>query len=292
LKNLSDESRHRWTLEPRVPWTFRMSNTFRLAAQVVRAGPHHEVDAEGRLRPRRGGKGPGVVYLGNVVTTLIHGLQEAATLTMVKPPKFDEQRWELDVKAGDLSVRIHSRPYWGFGLFTKGYLNVLEFSGSDALRDRAVFDLVAALGQPPWAFAWPAASDRILSRLGFNRSEHAKAWKDGIQRGRDGLLDDIRTMEERRETVAKRLHAYLDDVGDSPTSTHRQHRLMEADEDLEHARKALKEDHAPGVERALARAEAALIEVDPLDEVPTSGQSEGVTSVLSVEDDLDVVDLT
>tara|TARA_A200000159_G_scaffold148543_1_gene156363 strand:- start:420 stop:623 length:204 start_codon:yes stop_codon:yes gene_type:complete len=67
---------------------------------------------------------------------------------------------------------------------------------------------------------------------------------------------------------------------------------MEADEDLEHARKALKEDHAPGVERALARAEAALIEVDPLDEVPTSGQSEGVTSVLSVEDDLDVVDLT
>ncbi|DAC09258.1 MAG: hypothetical protein CBD01_006910 [Euryarchaeota archaeon TMED141] len=269
-----------------------MPNSLRIAAQVVRAGPHHEVDAEGRLRPRKGGKGPGVVYLGNVATALIHGLQEAATLTMIRPPKFDEQRWELEVKAGDLTVRIHSRPYWGFGLFTKGYLNVLEFSGSEALRDRAVFDLAAALGRPPWAFAWPAASDRILKRLGFDRSAHAKAWKDGIQRGRDGLRDDIRTMEERRETVAKRLHAWLDDVGDEPTATHRQHRLIDADEDIEQSRKALNEDHAPGVERALARAEAALIEVDPLDDAPVGGQSEGVTSVLTVEDDLDVVDLT
>ena len=83
-------------------------------------GPHHSVDAEGRLRPRRGEKGPDVVYLGDVATALIHGLQEAATLTMTRPPKFDEQRWELEVKTGDMTVRIHSRPYWGFGLVTKG----------------------------------------------------------------------------------------------------------------------------------------------------------------------------
>ncbi|MEC7280239.1 MAG: hypothetical protein VXV98_09440, partial [Candidatus Thermoplasmatota archaeon] len=87
-----------------------MPNTLRLAAQVVRAGPHHSVDAEGRLRPRRGEKGPDVVYLGDVATALIHGLQEAATLTMTRPPKFDEQRWELEVKTGDMTVRIHSRP--------------------------------------------------------------------------------------------------------------------------------------------------------------------------------------
>jgi len=269
-----------------------MPNTLRLAAQVVRAGPHHTVDAEGRLRPRRGEKGPGVVYLGDVATALIHGLQEAATLTLVRPPKFDEQRWELEIKAGDLTVRIHSRPYWGFGLVTKGYLNVLEFSGPEAPRDRVIFDLAAALGRLPWSFSWPAAADRILQRLEFNRSSHAKAWKNAVQRGRDGLRDDILTMEERRETVAKRLHAWLDDVVDEPTSTHRQHRLMEADEDLEHARKALKEDHAPGVERALARAEAALIEVDPLGEAPDGGHVEGITPVLTLEDDLDVVDLT
>ncbi|GIS27749.1 MAG: hypothetical protein CM15mP128_5080 [Methanobacteriota archaeon] len=67
-----------------------------------------------------------MVYLGDVATALIHGLQEAATLTMTRPPKFDEQRWELEVKTGDMTVRIHSRPYWGFGLLTKGYLNVLN----------------------------------------------------------------------------------------------------------------------------------------------------------------------
>ena len=57
---------------------------------------------------------------------------------------------------------------------------------------------------------------------------------------------DIRAMEQRRETVAKRLHEWLDEVDDESTSTVRQHRLMEADEDLERARKALNEDHAPG----------------------------------------------
>ena len=60
-------------------------------------------------------------------------------------------------------------------------------------------------------------------------------------------------MEDRRETVAQRLHAWLDDVDDESTATLRQHRLMEADEDIEQARKALSEDHAPGVERALAQ---------------------------------------
>ncbi len=269
-----------------------MPNTLRLAAQVVRAGPHHSVDAEGRIWPRRGGKGPDVVYLGDVATAMIHGLQEAATLTMVRPPKFDEQRWELEVKAGDMTVRIHSRPYWGFGLFTKGYLNVIEFHGSEALRDRAVFDLAAALGRLPWDFSWPAAADRILRGLDLNRSTHAKAWKGAVQRGRDGLREDILAMEHRRETVAKRLHAWLDEVDDESTSTLRQHRLMEADEDLEHARKALSEDHAPGVERALARAEAALIEVDPLDDSPLTDHHDGAVSVLSTEDDLDVVDLT
>ena len=269
-----------------------MPNTLRLAAQVVRAGPHHSVDAEGRLRPTRGEKGPDVVYLGDVATTLIHGLQEAATLTMTRPPKFDEQRWELEVKAGDMTVHIRSRPYWGFGLLTKGYLNVIEFSGSEALRDRAVFDLAAALGRVPWEFSWPAAADRILRSLNLDRSSHAKAWKGAVQRGRDGLRDDIRAMEERRETVAKRLHAWLDDVDDESTATLRQHRLMEADEDIEQARRALSEDHAPGVERALARAEAALIEVDPLDDSPLASDHEGAISVLTTDDDLDVVDLT
>ena len=46
-----------------------------------------------------------MVY-GDVATALIHGLREAATLTMTRPPKFDEQRWELEVKTGDMTVRI------------------------------------------------------------------------------------------------------------------------------------------------------------------------------------------
>jgi len=269
-----------------------MPNSLRVAAQVVRAGPHHSVDAEGRLWPRRGGKEPGVVYLGDVATALIHGLQEAATLTMTRPPKFDEQRWELEVKTGDMTVRIQSRPYWGFGLLTKGYLNVIEFSGSEALQNRAMFDLAAALGRVPWEFAWPAAADRILRGLDHNRSSHAKAWKEAVQRGRDGLRDDIRAMEDRRETVAKRLHEWLDGVDDESTSTLRQHRLMEADEDIDQARKALNEDHAPGVERALARAESALIEVDPLDDSPLAHDHEAAISVIGTDDDLDVVDLT
>ncbi len=88
------------------------------------------------------------------------------------------------------------------------------------------------------------------------------------------------------------LHEWLDGVDDESTSTLRQHRLMEADEDIEQARKALSEDHAPGVERALARAESALIEVDPLDDSPVAHDHGAAVSVLSTDDDLDVVDLT
>ena len=168
---------------------------------------------------------------------------------------------------------IHSRPYWGFGLLTKGYLNVLEFSGSEALK-------TAVLTSPPRSGACRGSLHGLQQRpdpsqprlepfqpcQGLEGSRPAWPGRPTGRHPRHGTATG---------TVAKRLHEWLDEVDDESTSTVRQHRLMEADEDLERARKALNEDHAPGVERALARAEAALIEVDPMDDAPLTLVHEG-----------------
>jgi len=268
-----------------------MASPVNLVAQVLRAGPDHEVDEAGGLRPRRGRGAGDVIYLGDVATTLLHGLRQAATITVVERPRFDEQRWVLDVRAGDLHLVVRSRPYWGFGLVGHGYLNELTFEGDADAADRLVFDLCAALGRDPWVLRHGGAGRRALMRCGLDEASHEAAWKDAVRRGRDGLRGEIRALNDRHEDVVQRLHAWLDGAEHDARATEMQHHLMQVEEDLALARRALSEDHAPGVERALARAEAALIQADPVHLQSLEADAEG-TSMLSLQDDLDVVDLT
>lgn len=270
-----------WSMEP----------VTRLFAQVARAGPDHELDGAGGLRPRRG-KGAGdVIYLGDITTTLLHGLRQAATIEVLEAPRFDEQRWVLSIDAGGLRLRIESRPYWGFGLVGHGYLNELHLSGDNAAADRLIFDLCAALGRDPWTFKHKAAASRVIRRAGLDSTEHAASWTEAVRRGRNGLREDIRALERREAEVVERLHSWLDEVEDDPRATLRQRHLMEAESNLAQARMALDEDHAPGVERALARAEAALIQADPAGLAPSEVDF-APERTLSLDEDLDVVDLT
>ncbi len=268
-----------------------MASPIHLVAQVLRAGPDHEVDDTGGLRPRRGRSDGDVIYLGDVATTLLHGLRQAATISVEERPRFDEQRWLITVQAGSLTVSIRSRPYWGFGLVGHGYLNELSFEGDDDASDRLVFDLCAALGRSPWKLRHGAAGRRALMRLGLDEASHEEAWGDAIRRGRDGLRSDIKAVEVRHNEVVQRLHRWLDSSENDARATEMQHHLMQVEEDMANARRALSEDHAPGVERALARAEAALIQADPIHDHRSHSELD-VTSVLSLHDDLDVVDLT
>ena len=121
------------------------------------------------------------------------------------------------------------------------------------------------------------------------------------QAARSNLNEAVERMKEHIDTVWSEA---IDDADEWRTVI---------DDDLHMARQALAEDNAPGVERALARMEASLIQIksDPeanYIEAPTDVLSDGsdrisdgktkpvktveLTQDLSAEDDVPFVDLT
>ena len=49
------------------------------------------------------------------------------TPVLLQPPQFDEQRWVLEVRDSELCATITSTSYWGWGLFSKCFLNLVCF---------------------------------------------------------------------------------------------------------------------------------------------------------------------
>ena len=280
------------------------ANASILVAQVRQADASHKIDTTHQLLRGKHFTGPSrVVYLGDVSKALLAQLSQPETPVFDEAPGYNEQRWKLKTTSSSLKIKIHSTAYWGWGLLTSGYLNVITLEGPVDERARLVLDMTSSLGQSPWEMAHPNSAEKWLGRheptLSFKHNE--QVWKALQQAARSNLNEAIERMKEHVDMV------WSEGIDDAD-----EWRII-IDDDLHMARQALAEDNAPGVERALARMEASLIQIknDPeanYVEAPTSVLSDGsdrisgentkpvktveLTQALSTEDDVPFVDLT
>lgn len=275
-----------------------------LVAQVRQADASHKIDTTHQLLRGKHFTGPNrVVYLGDVSKALLAQLSQAETPVFDEAPGYNEQRWKLKTTSSSLKIKIHSTAYWGWGLLTSGYLNVITLEGPLNERARLVLDMTSSLGQSPWEMAHPNSAEKWLKRHdpALSLKHNEQIWKALQQAARSNLNEAVERMKEHSETVWSES---IDDADEWRTVI---------DDDLHMARQALAEDNAPGVERALARMEASLIQIksDPeanYIEAPTSVLSDGsdrisdasmkpiktveLTQALSADDDVPFVDLT
>lgn len=224
-----------------------------LYAQVRDAGPTHGYDSEGYLRPKAHPANISTVYLGDIAQTLLKVVQGASTPIMEEKPGFDEQSWAFKCQAGDISIRVSSYSYWGFGLLTKCYANTITLEGPLEERVRIIFDLVSALSHKPWEVSRRGKFNSKVSNIEQNH----ETWIAHIERAREDLNELIETTRLEKGDV----------------------------DDIEIAKNALADDNAPAVMRALSRIEADSIEIEVEDVIP-DGQ------VLRLDTDVPFIDLS
>ena len=248
------------------------------------------IDIEGRLRPA-GIKGNSTVYLGDVARAALRSLGPADPPFFESKPGYDEQRWRFSTSSGDVSMVVLSDSYWGFGLVARCFVNQIEITGPLALRARIVHDIAATLGRNPWEPSW---TSRFEKKTRATISEHRSAWEGLIHHARDEMNEEITNLSEK--VSALRGGEDIELI------------LNQAEQDLDEARAALADLNAPAVERALARANQALVEADPTTEVRSSEEAASDSRILTwwdktekeeeveashlLDDELPVVDLT
>jgi hypothetical protein len=259
---------------------FLDASTSTLIAQVRKADASHKIDTAHQLLRGRHFSGPSrVVYLGDVAKALLAQLPHPETPEFVEPPGYNEQRWVIRTTSGDLKVSIASRAYWAWGLLTSGYLNIITLDGPVSERARLVLDVTSSLGQSPWEMAHQRPAQKWLNRHldGKALKENELEWRALFETGRHALGESIEAMKLRCTTALEHHDEEID------------HATWQGlfDEDLHMAQRALAEDNAPGVERALARLEASLIQLnnEAPDELVVAPQT-------VVSDGSDVLDLS
>ena len=261
-----------------------------LWAQVREGQPQMSIDIEGRLRTA-GIKGNSTVYLGDVARAALRSLGPADPPFFESKPSYDEQRWRFSTSSGDVSMVVLSDSYWGFGLVARCFVNQIEITGPLALRARIVHDIAATLGRNPWEQSW---TSRFEKRTRATISEHRSAWEGLIHHARDEMNEEITNLSEK--VSALRGGEDIELI------------LNQAEQNLDEARAALTDLNAPAVERALARANQALVEADPSTEVRSSEIAASGSRILTwcdktekeeeveashlLDDELPVVDLT
>ena len=261
-----------------------------LWAQVREGKPQMSIDIEGRLRPA-GIKGNSTVYLGDVARAALRSLGPADPPFFESKPGYDEQRWRFSTSSGDVSMIVLSDSYWGFGLVARCFVNQIEITGPLALRARIVHDIAATLGRNPWEPAW---TSRFEKKTKATIYEHRSAWEGLIRHARDEMNEEITNLSEK--VSALRGGEDIELI------------LNQAEQNLDEARAALADLNAPAVERALARANQAIVEADPTTEVRSSEAAASDSRIMTwwdktekeeeveashlLEDELPVVDLT
>ncbi|MBT61038.1 MAG: hypothetical protein CMA63_05755 [Euryarchaeota archaeon] len=266
-------------------------------AQVGSAKANHRVETQSNLlRPKAYALPSRVVYLGDVATTLLAHLKHPDTPHFTTPPQFNEQKWTLRTESGGLEISVESEAYWGFGLLNSGYLNKIVLTGQRQSQARLLFDLTASLGHRPWEFKHGRSAERYFDRYGAGHSSRSNelVWKEFIAIARAEFQEALFAMEQRGVEVKRRVKTA--DSSESWNKAHAEQLLITAAYDLDVAKGALADENAPGMERALARAEAAFIEADPGGEVnlkPTRNEAERehVLSMSASEEEVTFVDL-
>ena len=260
-----------------------------LYAQVRSGDPEMKIDDEGRLRHTNHPGAEGRLFLGDVGDSLLRcfGAHEPPRVTEI--PGFDEQRWMIVVSDFEMSVTIESRSYWGFGLFSSCYLNSIQMTGPLNRRARIAFDLCAALGRNPWEAKWVG---RFAKATGVSNTDERTAWEALIERGHEDLVDSIDMVRSRAKALENELPLLGENAPDGWEGDVALEEIGAAYAECDVASDALHDRSATGVERALSRAEAHIIEADPRTEV--SAQYEGgdvLEEMAAIEaDDIDLSD--
>ena len=260
-----------------------------LFAQVHSGDPEMKIDQEARLRHANFPGAEGSLFLGDVTDALLRcfGAHEPPRVTEL--PGFDQQRWILVVSDPEVSITIESRSYWGMGLLSTCFLNSIKIVGPLNRRARIVFDLAAALGRNPWEAKW---KNRFAKNTGVASTEEKEKWEALIEFGRDDLSNAIDSIRSKAESLEQELPSLADDAPDGWDGDLALEEIGAAYAECEVAKDALHDRSATGVERALARAEAHIIEADPRTEV--AAQFEGgdvLEEMAAIEaDDLDLTD--
>ena len=235
-----------------------------LFAQVHSGDPEMKIDQEARLRHANFPGAEGSLFLGDVTDALLRcfGAHEPPRVTEL--PGFDQQRWILVVSDPEVSITIESRSYWGMGLLSTCFLNSIKIVGPLNRRARIVFDLAAALGRNPWEAKW---KNRFAKNTGVASTEEKEKWEALIEFGRDDLSNTIDSIRSKAESLEQELPSLADDAPDGWDGDLALEEIGAAYAECEVAKDALHDRSATGVERALARAEAHIIEADPRTEV-------------------------
>jgi len=256
-----------------------------LWCQVKSGKPEMKVDGENRLRHLNWPEGKTKIYLGDVCDTLLRcfGAHEPPILT--QPPGFDQQTWKMVIKDSTLRIEIISRSYWGFGLFDSCFLNELVIEGPLDRRARLIFDLVATLGRNPWEPTFGMFWKRATKGSSM---DHKDAWEGLVKHAREEMDEEIHKYTNRANELTKKLDEFESGDYHNWQREEAEKALTDANNQLIVAKSALHDNNAAGLERALARAEAALIEADPTTEVTRTVFQEA--DDLLLEDSLDVDD--
>lgn len=258
-----------------------------LWCQVKRGKPEMKIDSEQRLRHMNWPDKATTLFLGDVVDALLRcfGAHEPPILT--KTPGFDQQKWTMVLKDSTMRVEIHSKSYWGFGLFDSCFLNELIIEGPLERRARFIFDLVASLGRNPWepalGFMWKKATKA-------NNNEHREAWEGLINYAREQMSEEAHKYVQRLESLEKKFEDFSKSEYNNWDINTAKKSVEEAKTQIEIARNALHDNNAAGFERALARAEVSLIEADPTTEVTRTPFQEAddllLESAIEIDEDI------
>ena len=267
------------------------TNNSLLFAQVISGEPKMIIDGEGFLRSVNWHDKKNNVYLGDVANVSLRSLGPHDPPKFIKKPDFDEQRWVLTSSSGELKIKITSDVYWGFGLFSKCFFNIIELTGPLSLRARCVHDIMASLGRNPWE---ASRVKKFEKETNATISQHGKCWEELAKYARDEMEEEIKIVEEEVKSL----------IGTEKGIE----RILEiAKYAIEDARAALLDRNAPAVERALGRAITALIEAKPNTEVRSSelesliiraenidirNKDEQINALDLLKNDIDFVDLT
>ena len=274
-----------------------------LHAQCRRSRSKYCVDSDGFLRPAGHPDQDRRIILGDIGDLALRTLggREPAVVNFTKG-RMDEQAWTIETSGMGIHLRMTSRSYWGWGLFTRSFAVRLEITAAPATLKRYVFDLVTTLGNPgPWVIVAPWFWRKVN---GQSVDETRAAWMEHVDAAREDVEEGIEIHAQRIAQHRKALNM-LDQPPEGFSLSMAESDLVQASRNLDQAREALIDRNLPAVDRALARCEEHLQRAKPAGQLAATALEEeegepqhvldlGRTAhTISLNDDsLPIIDLT
>ncbi len=194
------------------------------------------VDNDNTLRTTVRSNAKRKIILGDVAQAFLRAFGPSDPPKLVGDLGFDEQKWEITAFAFETELSIISRPYWGFGVFTKCFLNEIRMVGKGKIIDRTIYDSLSFLGRNPWEPVWTRRFER---NTGMGIMEQAEIWKNS---------------QLRAETVMREILREMISISGGAGGQD----FRECAVDLEMARVALDDRNSHAFERAISRVSGLL----------------------------------